>query len=207
MLSTILLRWRLQKASVKGWFFKLLYGGKRVQIGKNFQCDTFPDVMLTQNGTVQIGDNVLFRRNVELRAHNDGHVHIASNVRIDRGVRILAANKAEITIETGARIGLYTVLNGGDSITIGEKCLISGYVYLQTSMHRYKGEGSIQEQGYDHAPVILEEDVWLGAHAVVLPGVTLGRGSIVGSNAVVNKSSENGDILGGVPAKILKSRS
>lgn len=206
MFFSILMNWRLKKASIKGAFFKFLYGGKRIRIGKNFQCDTFPDVMLTQEGMVEIGDNVLLRRNVEIRSHNNASIIIGSNVRLDRGVRVLAANKAKIDIKSGTRIGLYSVLNGGDDISIGNKCLISGYVYLQTSMHRYKGKGSIQQQGFDHAPVLLEDDVWLGAHAVVLPGVKLRQGCIVGSNAVVNRSAEAGEILGGVPAKILKSR-
>ena len=206
MFYTLLMYWRLKKASFKGLLFKLLYQSKNVKIGKNFQCDSFPDLMITQNGKLTIGDNVLLRRNVEIRTHNDSSIEIDDNVRIDRGVRLLAANKAQIKICSGARIGLYTVLNGGDSIFVGKKSLISGFVYLQTSMHRYKGAGAIQNQGYDHAPVRLENDTWLGAHAVILPGVEIGQGAIVGSNAVVNKNVAPQAIVGGVPAKILKNR-
>lgn len=190
----------------KGLLFKLFFQSKRLTIGENFKCDSFPDLTMTQNGKITIGDNVLLRRNVELRAHQDSTITIGNNIRIDRGVRILSTNTSQIQLKDGVRIGLYSVLNGGDSIHVGENTLISGFVYLQTSMHRYKGEGLIQKQGYDHAPVHLEKDVWLGAHVVILPNVCIGEGSIVGSNAVVNKSVAKNIIVGGVPAKILKER-
>lgn len=197
---------RLNKAAWKGRVFKLLYQSKKIKIGLNFRCDSFPDLQLTQNGKLVIGDNVVLRRDVEIRAHNDAVIQIENGVRIDRGVRILGANNSNILIEEGSRIGLYSVLNGGDSIKLGKKSLISGFVYLQTSMHRYNGTGSIQDQGYSHAPIILEEDVWLGAHVVILPGVVMGQGAIAGSNSVVRKSVEKNQIVGGVPAAILKER-
>jgi acetyltransferase-like isoleucine patch superfamily enzyme len=122
-------------------------------------------------------------------------------------VRILAANNAEIVIDSGSRIGLYSVLNGGDSIYVGKKTLISGFVYLQTSMHGFSDrDSSVQDQGYLHAPVRLEEDTWLGTHVVIMPGVTIGKGGIVGSNAVVNKDVDQYQVVAGVPAKPIKER-
>ena len=197
-----------QKAPlIKGSLFKLLFSSKRLKIGKSFQCDTFPSFIINKNCKIEIGNNVQFRRNVELRSHGNSYINIESNVRIDRGVRILAANKSKITIKSGARIGLYTVFNGGDSIYIGEKVLVSGYVYLQTSMHNHKKGTNVQDQGYSHAPVHLENDVWLGAHVVILPNCTIGEGAVVGSNAVVTKSVKAFDIVGGIPAKEINERS
>jgi len=162
--------------------------------------------MRTGDSKISIGDNVLLRRNVELRAHGESVLRIGNNCRIDRGVRLLSANQAKLEVCNGARIGLYTVFNGGDSIYVGEKSLISGFVYLQTSMHNFSGSGSVQNQGYTHAPIVLGEDVWIGTHAVIFPGVTLGAKSIVGSNSVVNKSFEENSIVAGAPAKLLKNR-
>ncbi|RME99896.1 MAG: acyltransferase, partial [Bacteroidetes bacterium] len=190
----------------KGTIFKWLFQSDKLQIGKNFRCDTFPDINLTQNGKIKIGDDVLLRRKVELRAHQEASISIGNKVRIDRGVRILGANKAKIVLNSGVRIGLYSVLNGGDSIAIGKNTLISGFVYLQTSMHRFATKEKIQDQGFDHAPVRLADDVWLGAHVVVMPGVSIENGSIVGSNAVVTQSVAAYKVVGGVPAKELKDR-
>jgi len=191
---------------IKGWFFRILFSSKSLKVGKGFQCDTFPSFIINKNCKIEIGDNVQFRRNVELRSHGTSSITIESNTRIDRGVRILAANKSEIIIKKGARIGLYTVFNGGDSIYIGEKVLVSGYVYLQTSMHNHKKGKDVQDQGYSHAPVRLEKDAWLGAHVVVLPNVIIAEGAVVGSNAVVNKNVKEFGIVAGVPAKEIKER-
>lgn len=185
---------------------RLVYFGS-VSFGKDFRCDGIPRILVDKKAKVQIGDNVEFRRNVEIRAHNESTLIIENNVRVDRGVRLLSANTAKIHLATGCRIGLYSVLNGGDSITVGKKTLISGFVYLQTSMHGYsQKEISVQEQGYNHAPVVLEEDVWLGTHVVILPGVKIGKGTVIGSNAVVNKSTGTYKVMGGIPAKELKVR-
>ena len=58
---------------------------------------------------------------------------------------------------------------------------------------------------YD-APVVIEDDVWVGANVTILCGVTIGRGSVIAAGAVVTKSCAPYSIIGGVPAKILKMR-
>lgn len=190
-----------------GWLTRVVYSGSNISFGKNLRCDSVPKILIDTNAKLTINDNLELRRNIEIRVHGKARVNIGKNVRIDRGVRILAANQSEITIGEGTRIGLYTVFNGGDSITVGKKTLISGFVYLQTSMHGFKDRNlSVQEQGYDHLPVVLEEDVWLGTHVVILPGVRLEKGVVVGSNAVVTKSVEAYKVVGGIPAKELKER-
>ncbi len=206
MLLSIHQFFKSKKPKIKGFIFKALFSSKRMRVGKNFQCDTFPSIIINKGCKVEIGDNVLFRRDVEIRSHGKSSIIIESNVRIDRCVRILSANTSKINIKKGARIGLYTVFNGGDNITVGEKSLISGFVYLQTSMHNHKKGQDVQDQGFSHAPVVLENDVWLGAHVVILPNVKIGASSVVGSNAVVTKSVKPNEVMGGVPAKKLKER-
>ena len=207
MLFSLLRYYYNIKPKFLGAIFKFLFAHKSLKIGKNFQCDTFPKIILDKGATIIIGDNVILRRNVEIRAHGQSVLNIGDSCRIDRGVRLLAANQSKLTLETGVRIGLYTVFNGGDSISVGEKTLISGFVYLQTSMHNYRGEGDIQSQGYEHAPIFLGKDNWLGTHAVIFPGVTLGKKCIVGSSSVVNKSFDENAIIAGAPAVLLKNRS
>lgn len=187
---------------------RILYSGNRVVIGKGFRTDSIPRIIVDKGCEVRIGDLVEFRRNVEIRSHGTSKVLIGNKTRIDRGVRILAANKSVIDIHDGVRIGLYSVFNGGDSITVGKKSLISGFTYLQTSMHGYASSNiAVQDQGYDHAPVVLEDDTWLGTHVVILPGVNVGKGGVVGSNAVVTKNVEANQVVAGVPAKPIKERS
>lgn len=187
---------------------KLLYSGRNVKFGRRFRCDSIPKIMIDSGASLRIGDDVELRRNVEIRVHQQSRISIGDKVRIDRGVRLLATNQAELVLEQGVRVGLYSVFNGGDSIRVGARSLISGFVYLQTSMHGFKDRNiEVQQQGYDHAPVNLGADCWLGTHVVVLPGVSLGKGVVVGSNAVVNRSFEDHQVIGGIPAAIIKERS
>lgn len=56
------------------------------------------------------------------------------------------------------------------------------------------------------APVVIEDDVWVGSNVTILKGVTIGRGSVIAARAVVTKSCPPYSIIGGVPAKVLKAR-
>lgn len=191
---------------LKGALFKWMYLGKQVKIGKNFRCDTFPELWITDKGRLEIGNDVYLKRNVEMRVHKQATLRLGDRVKIDRGVRLLTTNEATLDVREGARVGLSTVFNGGDSITVGKNVLISGYVYIQTSMHRHLLGVDVQKQGYDHAPIMLDDDVWLGAHVVILPGVTMGHGAIAGSNAVVTRDVGANEVVAGIPAKPIRQR-
>ena len=60
------------------------------------------------------------------------------------------------------------------------------------------------EQGVSTQPVVIGDDVWIGANAVILPGVTIGRHCVVAAGAVVTKDVPDNTVVGGVPAKIIK---
>jgi acetyltransferase-like isoleucine patch superfamily enzyme len=90
--------------------------------------------------------------------------------------------------------------NGG--LKIGSRVLIAAHVTITTRQHpielpRWK---TVQD-----APVIIEDDVWIGAGAVILPGVTIGRGAVVAAGAVVTASVEPYTVVAGVPARPIKS--
>jgi len=195
------------RPKVNALLTRLFYSNKRVKFGKGLKVDGIPRIIINKGCFLSLGVNVQLKRNVEIRCHKQSRIHIGDNVKLDRGVRILVTNESKIEIRNGARIGLYTVLNGGDNIEVGAKSLISGFVYLQTSMHSFKESNTdIQDQGYTHLPIELSADTWLGTHVVIMPGVKVGRGAVVGSNAVVNKNVEEYHVVAGVPAKPIGSR-
>ncbi len=83
-------------------------------------------------------------------------------------------------------------------IFIGDGCLIGHSVVMATLNHDLSPE---RRQNLTHAPIRLGENVWIGAHATILAGVTIGDGAVIAAGAVVNKDVPAGEIWGGVPAK------
>ena len=64
----------------------------------------------------------------------------------------------------------------------------------------------IQYQGFESEKVIIEDDVWIGARSIILPGVTIGRGSVIAAVSVVTKDVEEYTLVGGNPAKLITTR-
>ena len=188
------------------WLVRLALRESAVTIGRGLRCQDFPIMTVTQSGKVTIGDNVTIRRGVEIRCHNNAQVIIEDGVKIDRGVRLLACFAGVVHIKKDAEVGLYSVLNGAGSITIGRDCMIGGYANLQASAHRMSPGASIKSQGSELAPVVLGDDVWLGSHVTVTAGKSIGDGAVIGSNAVVTGDVPALEVWAGVPARKLCER-
>jgi acetyltransferase-like isoleucine patch superfamily enzyme len=155
---------------------------------------------------VTIGNNVLIRRDVELWTRGDGKIVIEDDVVIDTGCRLLAARSGTLRICRGAGIGIGTVINAGADVVVGSQASIAGYCYLQASNHGLGGVGPIAAQPNVHAPIMIGAGAWLGAHVIVLKGVTIGEGAAVGAGAVVNHDIEADVIAAGVPARVISKR-
>jgi acetyltransferase-like isoleucine patch superfamily enzyme len=96
---------------------------------------------------------------------------------------------------------------GRGGITIGDYVLIGPNVIITSSQHKYDMKGvPILFQGHEKKAVTIESDVWIGANAVVLPGVTIAEGTIVGAGAVVTSDTEPYTIVGGAPATKIGER-
>lgn len=90
------------------------------------------------------------------------------------------------------------------SIQIGDRNMFGPGVYLTDSNHRMPESGSVAEAGMDVGRVVIGNDCWLGARAVILKDVVLGDRCVVAAGAVVTKSFEAGSVIAGVPAKLIK---
>jgi acetyltransferase-like isoleucine patch superfamily enzyme len=93
------------------------------------------------------------------------------------------------------------------TIKIGKEVLIAANCYIRAGNHVYDNPNiPIRLQGHTGKPIRIEDNVWIGANCTILSGVTIGQGAIVAAGAVVTKNVESMTIVGGVPAKLLKSR-
>jgi len=107
------------------------------------------------------------------------NVRFGHNVFLNRGVYVVAPEK----------------------VVFGNHVLVGPYVIINSGNHRYNDSSRlIREQGHKLAPIQIEDDVWIGAHAVIMPGVRLGRGCVIAASAVVTKSVEPNTVVAGIPA-------
>ena len=108
--------------------------------------------------------------------------------------------------------GEYAEINWGcfllakDKIYIGKNSTLAYNVSLITSANpNYPHNSLSQKYPPRTAPIIIGDNVWIGANATILPGVTIGDESVVAAGALVNKDVQPHTLVGGVPAKVIKS--
>jgi len=153
-----------------------------------------------------LGDRVFIDSNVGLMRF-PRNIQVADEVVIKEGARICACNdQAQIRIGARTTIGYHTFIFASESITVGDDCLIAPFVYLVDSNHGSRRDKRINRQPNSTAPIVIGHDVWIGAKATVLAGVTIGDGAIIASGAIVNRDVEPYTIVGGAPAKLIGER-
>lgn len=131
------------------------------------------------------------------------HLSESSRLTIDgayilRGVNLSIGKSASVKIESGTYIAWRTKVYAGCSISIGKNCAISFDVNIMDD----DGHG-FGNPPYS-APIVIEDNVWIGCNSTILKGVTIGEGSVVAAGAVVTKSCPPYSLIGGVPAKVIK---
>lgn len=101
--------------------------------------------------------------------------------------------------------GVYITTKGG--VTIGNRVLIGYRTQIISANHVVPPMPErIFGTGHDYKPVVIEDDVWIGANCIICPGVHIGEGAIIGAGCVVTHNIEAFSIVGGVPAKKIKCR-
>jgi acetyltransferase-like isoleucine patch superfamily enzyme len=114
-----------------------------------------------------------------------------------------------MNLSIGSRVSIHPLcyIDATGGITLADDISVAHNVTIMSTEHMAESaELPIREQGISAAPVVIESDVWIGAGARILAGVTVGRGSIVGAGAVVTRTVAPRTIVGGVPAKVIGSR-
>ena len=109
----------------------------------------------------------------------------------------------DVTIGNNTRIGIHCTLIG--PVCIGDNVNLAQGITVTALNHNFADTSRrIDEQGISTNPVVIGDDVWIGANAVILPGVTIGRHVVVAAGAVVTKDVPSYCVVAGVPAKVIK---
>ena len=110
----------------------------------------------------------------------------------------------DVTIGDYTRIGIHCTVIG--PVCIGSHVNLAQGITVTALNHNFEDATKrIDEQGVSTKPVVIGDDVWIGANAVILPGVTIGSHCVVAAGAVVTKDVPDNTLVGGVPAKVIKN--
>lgn len=174
-------------------YYRWLFRKKGISFGKNMSI--IGKVSVIGWGRVSIGDNFCMTSgehinpisaNIQASIYTDSpnaQIHIGNDVGMS-STRIWIHDK--LTIGNNVKIG-------GGVLIIDTDCHPIDYVTRRTS-----------NEGTCSAPIVIEDDVWIGAQSIILKGVTIGARSIIGAGSVVTKNVPSDCVAGGNPCKVIK---
>lgn len=140
--------------------------------------------ILLRSAGIKIGEKTDIYKGIEVAPIGGSrYLTIGKRVFINSNVRFQCLQGGEILI--------------GDDVQIGPRC------QFETLNHTLHYEKNKQRKSH-YKPIIVENNAWIGARAIILQGVTVGEGSIVAAGAVVTKNVPPNTVVGGVPAKHIK---
>jgi len=157
--------------------FKLKRSGEHINI--------WPGVKIFSPERVELGNNVTLFNNVLIYGGENGYVKIGDN----------------------SHVAPFAVINGEGGVKIGSKVGISAGVKIYSiSFNENDPTRDFLDVPVKLKEIVIEDNVMIGANSVLLPGVKIGRGSIIGAGAVVIRDVPSNSVAVGVPARVVKTR-
>jgi acetyltransferase-like isoleucine patch superfamily enzyme len=188
----------LRQKAYRGLFQSM---GRGVVIGRH--------VTLRGAAQITIGDRVFIDDYCVLDARGEqASITLGDGTLLARNTVVRTRGEA-ITIGPGTNVGTNCILSTDSRLEIGADVLVAAYVYLCAGgAHRYDDRDTpILKQGFtSKGGIVVGEGAWLGARTTVLDGVTVGRGTIVGAQSLVNRSLPDMAIAHGIPAQVAGQR-
>ena len=167
-------------------------------------------VRLVMCSNIKLEKGVYLDRGVYLHACPQG-IEIGKDTLVMHGAVLHVYNfrnlpQAGIKIGSNSLIGEYSVIRGQGGVTIGDRVYTSPFTQILAVNHVFDDPTRpFVEQGITAEGIVIEDDVWLGAGAIVTDGVRVGRGAVVGAGAVVTQDVPPHTVVAGVPARIVKT--
>ncbi len=139
------------------------------------------------------------------RIENHGHITLGDDVLLrsaNLALELYTAPGAEIVVGNRCIINSGASLAATKSIILGNRVYLGTLVFIMDSNFHDVHDRQVHPPG---RPVVLEDDVWIGVKATVLPGVRIGRGSVVGAHSLVTRDVPPYTLVAGSPARVLRS--
>jgi acetyltransferase-like isoleucine patch superfamily enzyme len=164
-------------------FSAYIKGHEKIELGRGCKIHADASVDASRSPGVRCGDKVTLNRYAYVQG-GDGGVRLGDRVEVNN----------------------FSIVNGTGGVDIGDDTLIGPGVRIISYQHRHARGATIRSQPADVRPIRIGRDVWVGANAVILAGVTIGDGAVVAAGAVVREDVPAYAIVAGVPATIKKYR-
>lgn len=124
---------------------------------------------------------------------------------VEPNVKFVHMNRIRLGKNIAINSGTY--INGFGEIDIEDFVLIGSNVTISSGMHPFEGRTPhVIERGCTPKKITIKEGAWLGAGVVIMPGITIGKGCVIGANSVVTKDTPEYSVVAGIPAKKIKDR-
>ena len=132
---------------------------------------------------------------------------IGQRVQVEHGVFMkITDDDARLILGDQVFVGCGTEFDVSKDVVIGSNVLIAPGCFITDHTHLHRAEATIASQGCESTPVAIGDDVWLGAHSIILAGVTIGQGAIIAANSVVTGNVDAMTIVAGSPARVVGAR-
>ena len=171
-----------------------------------------PSCVLRCKSKMKIGPNLSIDKNCHIDALSENGIVFGRNVSIGKNTTIECSGSMKglgkgLKVGNNVALGPHAFYGCAGGIEIGNDTILGNYVSLHSENHNYsKIEIPIRLQGVNRQGIKIGNDCWIGAKTTFLDGTEIGNGCIVAAGAVVRGKFPDYSIIGGVPAKIIKSR-
>ena len=177
--------------------------GKKVYIG--------PNCTLLNRGNISFGESVTIERCTILDAYASEKVVLGNCVKIGAYSKLLSTSHMAtfgkgLKMGDHSAVGDFTHFGAPGGIEIGDDVIMGSYVSFHSENHNFNDTSKlIREQGVTHKGIRIGNNVWVGAKVTFLDGCEVGNHCVVAAGAVVNGVFPDHSVIGGVPAKLLKT--
>lgn len=166
-------------------------------------------IALRHPGKMDIGDAVVIDDHCQLDAQGcaEGEFSIGAGTLISRGC-IVSGKDGALTIGPRVNIGAGCVLYASTELRIGADTMLAAMCYVGGGRYATRGRTDIPiaSQPVPRKGVVIEDDCWLGAGAIVIDGVHIGRGSVIAAGAVITADVAPYSVVAGVPGRLVATR-